>query len=37
MKYRRTDDRGKGEDKKERNISNIGRDILATFQNKQEE
>lgn len=22
---------------KERNISNIGRDILATFQNKQEE
>lgn len=39
MKYRRrTDDRGKeGEDKSEINISNIGRDILATFQNKQKE
>ena len=39
MKYRRrTDDRGKeGEDKREINISNTGRDILATFQNKQKE
>ena len=39
MKYRRrTDDRGReGEDKRERNISNIGRDILASFQNKQKE
>ena len=39
MKYRRrTDDRGReGEDKRERNISNTGRDILASFQNEQKE